>query len=610
MDQAPGPPPMEVSPHARRADCDWSREVSPVAAGALGAESPKPHAEIGIGLEDEQRGANTSGGEDEARSGGEDAKREEDTAGNHGRPAACEDVGRTRGGATEEVGYSDRKRQSEEPPHSARNGVHSQAEELSDFERFRAGLRKLVGHGAFMGGVYLVIGYDTFLIAHDDLAAQRQPRAPIHKVVEISDWVILVIFTLELMLKLAAYGAGDFSSCFRLVERLVRQHAEVDESSSSHSAHEEGEAKQGQRCGAGDSPGTHEEVARKRGYKGFFASAWNQFDFVIVVSTWVLIPVQYLLANDETVGRLVRLFRIARPLRAFRSFDGTKDVLKTFPRAIPDMGDVLALLSFIMVVYAILGINLFGLEGQFHGRCVVEDGHPFGTHGLLLKGYLDDVEPLCGADDTCPTGFRCSCKARLLPPDNTLEKAPYAYADPVTGDPGCVFQEASRSWSESGEFNPEPQCPRYGWECFDSFGVALYTIFTKVTLDSWTSSMWWAQDAAGEVVGLIFFLSLVGVVAFNVVNLNVAVISTAYQVRESVCLSLRLRLRLCLGLGLSLYLCLCPCLSVCYFAHSSRRPTRKCATSAAKSTGSSSQRKKKRPQSTKERRGRERWRPA
>jgi len=502
MESGPGPPPIEVTPKAKPVDCDWSphEEESPLAA------VPAPFDIFPV-VDDEHSGATDQDGS------------------GHEHPAAA---GGARARARMPEGASASRRTDGDAPTGGE--APPSAEELSDFARFRERLRKVVEHGAFMGSVYLVIGYDTLLIANDDLAAQRQPRAPIHKIVEISDWVILVIFTLELILKLLAYGTGGLPSCSKLWERLLGKHADGDESSSTQStAKEEGDEKDHEGVSAGKASALEKRLARKTTHKGFFLSAWNQFDFFIVVSTWVLIPVQYLMANNETVGRLVRLFRIARPLRAFRSFDGTKDVLKTFPRAIPDMGDVLALLSFIMIVYAILGINLFGLEGQFHGRCVVEDGYATGTHGLLLKGNLDDAEPLCGSDETCPMGFRCSCKAQLLRPDNRLEKAPYAFADPVAGDPGCVYQEAARAWVEDGEFNPEPQCPHYGYECYDNFILALYTIFTKVTLDSWTSSMWFAQDAAGEVVGLVFFLSLVGVVAFNVVNLNVAVISSSHS---------------------------------------------------------------------------------
>jgi hypothetical protein len=49
---------------------------------------------------------------------------------------------------------------------------------------------------------------------------------------------------------------------------------------------------------------------------------WNVFDFSIVVATWVLVPVQYALGDNDTVGRLVRIFRIARPMRVIRTVDG------------------------------------------------------------------------------------------------------------------------------------------------------------------------------------------------------------------------------------------------------------------------------------------------
>jgi hypothetical protein len=273
--------------------------------------------------------------------------------------------------------------------------------------------------------------------------------------------------------------------------------------------------------------------------KGYFDDCWNIFDFFIVVATWVLLPVQYALGDNDDLGRLVRIFRIARPMRVIRTLDGAKDVLKTFPRAVSDIGDVLALLLFVFVVYAILGINLFGIEGQYHGRCVVKDGYELGTHGLLLKGNFDDVEPLCHTDSTCPTGFKCSCKARVLP-DATLEKPPYAFADPVWGDPGCISHEEARtnslsgdSETDSGELSAKPRCPNNGYECFDNFALALYTIFTKITLDGWSTSMWWAQDTNGDAVGMLFYLSLVGMVSFNIINLNIAVISSAYtSVRE------------------------------------------------------------------------------
>ena len=400
-------------------------------------------------------------------------------------------------------------------------------EDQKGFELMRTRLRALVSHWSFMTTIYAVIAYDTFLIANDDISQERNPGSSIHHIVLVSDWIILFVFSVEMAIKIIAFGPGklpDPMKCIPCARWTSETHRPAEKSSYSHETPSAEPVETGEGTGRDslDRDRGHDDKGPPQ-FRGYFDCNWNRLDFCIVAATWILVPVQYAMLDDETVGRLVRIVRIGRPLRAFRTFDGTKDVLKTFPRAIPAMGDVLALLLFVLVVYAILGINLYGLEGQFHGRCVVADGHAAGTHGLLLKGNFDDVEPLCSSGDTCPAGFACSCKARLLPPDDTLERPPYAYADPVTGDPGCLMQDAG----------PDPQCPHYGYECFDNFGLALYTIFTKITMDTWTLSMWWAQDTAGSVVGVVFYMSLLLIVAFNIVNLNVAVMSTAYQdVRE------------------------------------------------------------------------------
>lgn len=59
--------------------------------------------------------------------------------------------------------------------------------------------------------------------------------------------------------------------------------------------------------------------------------------------------------------------------------------------------------------------------------------------------------------------------------------------------------------------------------------------------------MWWAQDANGEIIGWLYFTSLVVIVSFNVVNLNVAVISSAYkEVRDKRRDIDKLRAKLCM----------------------------------------------------------------
>eukprot|EP00960_Hanusia_phi_P041817 755162-Hanusia_phi.AAC.2 len=351
-----------------------------------------------------------------------------------------------------------------------------------------------------MGMVYGAITLDSMLMGFDDTSVERNPSSPLLPLLAYSNWVVMSFFTVEVALKMFAYG-------------VYRRRG-------------------GQR-GGGDitsSMKEEEEEEDDDGKNGYFSSSWNIFDFSIVALSWLLILYQQLL-DGRASGKMARALRVARPLRAFRAMEGTRHVLLTFPKAILDIRDVLSLLLFIFLVYAILGLNLFGLDGKFHGRCVVEEGDEYGTHGFLLLGRYDYSAPVCGSSSYCPSGFRCSCKADVLP-DGSLQPPPYAYQDPQTGDPGCLLQPSPRPWADGGR-TPDPVCPNYGFACFDNFALAIFTIFTSITMDSWSNTMWWGEDATEDFVSILYFSSLVGIVAFNIVNLNTAVISSAYRrVRE------------------------------------------------------------------------------
>ena len=316
-----------------------------------------------------------------------------------------------------------------------------------------------------------------------------------------SDWAVLGVFTLEMAMKLVAFGPGWRAPQRDEDEMEVKDMFEDDDD-----------------------------------FGGYFVGNWNRFDFLIVVLSWILVPIQLSGSANSEVSRLVRILRTARPLRALRSFEGTQDVLITFPKAVPAMRDGLTLLLFVFFMYGILGVNLFGVDGNWHGRCVVDRNttfpnatNPDPTRGFLMVDLGPEV--ICGNSYKCAEGFRCSCSAPIND-EGSVVPPPYDFQDPVTGDPGCQHQLASRPWLD-GVLTMTPQCPDYGWTCFNNFGVALYTCFKTITLDSWSQNMWWAQDSLDETVGWVFFLSLIVIVSWNIVNLYVAVISGAYRrVRE------------------------------------------------------------------------------
>jgi voltage-gated sodium channel len=84
---------------------------------------------------------------------------------------------------------------------------------------------------------------------------------------------------------------------------------------------------------------------------GFFRSAWNVFDFVIVGIS--LVPA----AGPLTV---LRTLRILRALRLVRTLPRLRLIVEGVLRVLPDMGWVFLLLLLVFYVFGVIGTNLFG----------------------------------------------------------------------------------------------------------------------------------------------------------------------------------------------------------------------------------------------------------
>jgi predicted Holliday junction resolvase-like endonuclease len=330
-----------------------------------------------------------------------------------------------------------------------------------------------------------VIIFNTIIMAMDDVYASRTKDSIVQRISVFSDWAILAIFTVEMLLKMIGLGVG-----FRAPE---------DETLDSELA-------------------------------GYFASSWNRFDCFIVIISWILVPIAQV--SGENVQNLVRVTRLARPLRALRdvrNLESVEMLLQTIPAALPAFMDVTNLLLFLLVVFSILTLNLWGLEGKMHGRCVVAKDRTDFAANLSTSGFLQQPAPvLCGKDGfNCDPGFVCSCVPEVLA-DGSIEKRPYKFTDPVRGDTGCLWQGTQRPWTQ-GLQQDEPICPDFGFTCWDSFPLAMFTHFKVITLEGWSQTMWWSQASMNPWVAIVILVVLVILVTFNVVNLYVASISNAYR---------------------------------------------------------------------------------
>lgn len=91
--------------------------------------------------------------------------------------------------------------------------------------------------------------------------------------------------------------------------------------------------------------------------KSFFKSRWNVFDFVVVVAA--CIPA-HLLPIPAQVARLFRLLRTLRALRLISAFKQIRIIVDGLLRALPGVFWTFVLLLIVFYIFAVIGVDLFG----------------------------------------------------------------------------------------------------------------------------------------------------------------------------------------------------------------------------------------------------------
>jgi voltage-gated sodium channel len=90
----------------------------------------------------------------------------------------------------------------------------------------------------------------------------------------------------------------------------------------------------------------------------FFRDGWNVFDFTIVALS--LLPQA---GPFATIARLARVLRLSRLVSVWPDL---RLIIGTMLRSIPSMGHVIALLSLLLYVYAVVGFHLFAPTAPEH----------------------------------------------------------------------------------------------------------------------------------------------------------------------------------------------------------------------------------------------------
>uniref|UniRef100_A0A8C1R5Q5 Voltage-dependent N-type calcium channel subunit alpha-1B n=1 Tax=Cyprinus carpio TaxID=7962 RepID=A0A8C1R5Q5_CYPCA len=163
--------------------------------------------------------------------------------------------------------------------------------------------------------------------------------------------------------------------------------------------------------------------------------------------------------------RTLRAVRVLRPLKLVSGIPSLQVVLKSIMKAMVPLLQIGLLLFFAIVMFAIIGVEFY--MGKFHFTCFKVD-----------TGY----DYPCGKDlpaRICPNGTVCG------------------------------------NWTG----------PNFGITNFDNILFAILTVFQCITMEGWTDVLYHANDASGNTWNWLYFIPLIIIGSFFMLNLVLGVLS-------------------------------------------------------------------------------------
>uniref|UniRef100_A0A8D0E9J9 Sodium channel protein n=1 Tax=Salvator merianae TaxID=96440 RepID=A0A8D0E9J9_SALMN len=215
----------------------------------------------------------------------------------------------------------------------------------------------------------------------------------------------------------------------------------------------------------------------------FLRDPWNWLDFSVIMMAYVTEFVD--LGNVSAL----RTFRVLRALKTISVIPGLKTIVGALIQSVKKLSDVMILTVFCLSVFALIGLQLF--MGNLRHKCVIWPIDSF--EYLILSHFYGSLL------------YQTVFKTRLKPQIMTHYRK---YDQSFLGGAG--------------------RNPNYGYTSFDTFSWAFLALFRLMTQDFWENLYQLTLRAAGKTY-MIFFVLVIFVGSFYLVNLILAVVAMAYE---------------------------------------------------------------------------------
>ncbi|KAF4024151.1 hypothetical protein G4228_016072 [Cervus hanglu yarkandensis] len=197
----------------------------------------------------------------------------------------------------------------------------------------------------------------------------------------------------------------------------------------------------------------------------------------------------------------LRTFRVLRALKTVSVIPGLKVIVGALIHSVKKLADVTILTVFCLSVFALVGLQLF--KGNLKNKCVknctaVNETANYSSHEKREWNY-------CHGDQDYYTNKEGTSDPLLCGNGSDAGHCPEGYFCLKTSD------------------NPD-----FNYTSFDSFAWAFLSLFRLMTQDSWERLYQQTLRASGKIY-MIFFVLVIFLGSFYLVNLILAVVTMAYE---------------------------------------------------------------------------------